>query len=377
MNDKAKKALVIGGGPAGLEAAIKIGQAGYNVVLVEKEAVLGGTLRQLYSSFPRWENPEELVDYKLQELEKLPSVKVMTETLVDSAQRKNDMFLVNVKHSDGSTEKIEVDSVVLATGFELFDATLYGEYGYGTYPNVLTSLEFEEKLREWDSGEDNTEPPKTVAFFKCVGSRDPSKGYPYCSKICCMYTAKQAGLVKDFFPDAKCYVFYMDYRAAGREYEEFVRDVIENKHVRYVRGRPAKVIPENGRLLIRAEDTLMGIPIEVTADMIVLAAAIVPSKGTIKLAEIFGANTDSYGFLQYDSKNPGKAGDKVFFAGACGFAVETLGAQYQGAAVAAEVIALFNQENLEAVETPEAQYQGADAATEVNARFRQANVGGK
>jgi heterodisulfide reductase subunit A len=377
MNNEAKKALVIGGGPAGLEAAIKIGQAGHNVVLVEKDAVLGGTLRKLYSSFPRWENPQELVDYKLQELEKLPSVKVMTQTLVDSAERQDDAFLVNVRGNNGGADPINVDAVVLATGFELFDATLYGEYGYETYPNVLTSLEFEEKLREWDSGKESTEPPKTVAFFKCVGSRDPSKGYPYCSKICCMYTAKQAGLVKDFFPDAKCYVFYMDYRAAGREYEEFVRDVIENKHVRYVRGRPAKVIPEGERLLIRAEDTLMGIPIEVTADMIVLATAIVPSKETRKLAKLFGANTDKYGFLQYDSRIPGKAGDRVFFAGACGFAVETLGAQYQGAAAAAEVIALFNQENLEAVETPEAQYNGADTAPEVDARFGQAHVGGK
>lgn len=343
MYDEGKTALVIGGGPAGLEAAIKIGQSGHNVVLVEKEAVLGGTLRQLYSSFPRWENPKDLIDYKLQILEQLPSVKVMTGTVVDSAERKNNVFLVTLRNNNGDTDQINADAVVLASGFELFDATVYGEYGYGTYSNVLTSLEFEEKLRGWGSGEDTTEPPKTVAFFKCVGSRDPSKGFPYCSKICCMYTAKQAGLVKDLFPDTKCYVFYMDYRAAGREYEEFVRNVIETKHVRYVRGRPAKVIPEEGRLLIRAEDTLMGIPVEVTADMIVLANAIVPSKGTVKLAEIFGATTDEYGFLQYDSKNPGKAGDRVFFAGACGFAVETLGAQCQGAAAAAEVTALFTQ----------------------------------
>jgi len=377
MNDGVKTALVIGGGPAGLEAAIKIGQAGHNVVLIEKEAVLGGTLRQLYSSFPRWENPQEMVDYKLHILDNLSSVKVMTGTLVDSAERKDDTFLVNLRSSNGGADQINVDAVVLATGFDLFDATIYGEYGYGTYPNVLNSLEFEEKLKKWGSGEDRSAPPKTVAFFKCVGSRDPSKGYPYCSKICCMYTAKQAGLVKDFFPDTKCYVFYMDYRAAGREYEEFVRNVIEKKHVRYVRGRPAKVVPENGRLLIRAEDTLMGIPIEVTADMVVLAAAIVPSKGTRELAQLFGANTDEYGFLQYDSKNPVKAGDKVFFAGACGFAVETLGAHYQGAAAAAEVTALFNQANLEAVETLGAPYKGAAAATEVNARFSQAHGGGK
>ena len=211
MNDEVKKALVIGGGPAGLEAAIKIGQSGHNVILIEKEAVLGGTLRQLYSSFPRWENPQELIDYKLQILEGLPSVNIMTSTVVDSAERKDDTFLVNLRGNNGGADQIEVDAVVLATGFELFDASLYGEYGYGTYPNVLTSLEFEEQLRKWNTGKDKAEPPKTVAFFKCVGSRDPSKGFPYCSKICCMYTAKQAGLVKDVFPDTKCFVFYILY----------------------------------------------------------------------------------------------------------------------------------------------------------------------
>jgi len=145
------------------------------------------------------------------------------------------------------------------------------------------------------------------------------------------------------YPAAKAYVFYMDYRAAGKDYEEFVRSVIETKHVRYVRGRPSKVLPENGRLIVRAEDTLMGIPIEVEVDMVVLAAAIVPRKDTKILAELFGAKTDQYGFLEQDKFNPVKAGDRVFFAGACGFAVETQGAQQQGGAAAAEVIALFNR----------------------------------
>lgn len=342
MSNRSKTALVIGGGPAGLEAAIKIGQAGYSVTLVEKEPVLGGTLRKLCSSFPRWENPQELIDFKVQQLEQLPVVRVMTDTVVNAAERRGDSFLVTLQGKEGSNQ-VDVDAVIIATGFELFDASIYGEYGYGTCPNVLNSLEFEEKLKEWAAAGDKPKALKTVAFFKCVGSRDRSKGYPYCSKICCMYTAKQAGLVKDLFPDSKCYVFYMDYRAAGKEYEEFVRSVIEQKHVRYVRGRPAKVIPEEGRLLIRAEDTLMGIPIEVTADMVVLANAIIPSSGTKEMAALFGVKTGKYGFLDSNSKSPLQAGDRVFFAGACGFAVESLGAQHQGAAAAAEVVALFNQ----------------------------------
>ncbi len=345
MMDKAETTLVVGGGLAGMEAALKIGQAGYKVILVEKQAVLGGVLGQLYSSFPRWEDPQALLNNKLQQIQQCPQIMVLTGMSITNARREDKIYIVDLQGmNQGDIRQIRVDAVVLATGFELFDASVYGEYGYGIYPNVVNSLEFEAKLKKWGSGQSEEIPPKSVAFFKCVGSRDRSKGKPYCSKICCMYTAKQAGIVKDMFPEAKAYVFYMDYRAAGKDYEEFTRSVIETKHVRYVRGRPSKVLPENGKLIVRAEDTLMGVPIEVEVDMIVLAAAIIPSAGTKELALMFGAVTDEYGFLEHEIFNPVKAGDRVFFAGACGFAVETQGAQYQGAAAAAEVIALFNRD---------------------------------
>lgn len=340
-----KTALVIGGGPAGLEAAIKIGQAGHKVILIERTGSLGGTLRKLYSSFPRWENPEDLVNYLTEQIRNSSLITTMTDTTVTAAKKSAQGYQVTLETNGGKSKEIKVGAVIIATGFELFDASAYGEYGYGIFDNIMNSLEFEALLKEWANNKEKISPPKTIAFFKCVGSRDRSKGLPYCSKICCMYTAKQAGLVKELFPQTKCYVFYMDYRAAGREYEEFVRSVIEQKHVRYVRGRPAKVMPEDGRLLIRAEDTLMGLPIEVTADMIVLAAAIIPSQGTREMASLFQTKIDQYGFIDYETNQPLKAGDKVFFAGACGFAVEILGAMEQGAAAAAEVLSLFNQEN--------------------------------
>jgi len=346
MSDISKTVLIVGGGTSGLEAAIRIGQAGYRVILIEKEPNLGGTLRQLYSSFPRWEDPQELLLYKIQQIQQLSQITTMTDTIVISAERQEKGFKVTLQKANGEME-VNVDAVILATGFDMMDASIYGEYGYGTYPHVYNSLEFESKLKEWGRNQSTDNPPKTVAFFKCVGSRDRSKGYPYCSKICCMYTAKQAGAVKDIFPDTKCYVFYMDYRAAGKEYEEFVRSVIENKHVRYVRGRPAKVLPDNGKLIIRVEDTLMGLPVEIAADIIVLAAAIVPRSQTRELAKLFGASVDKYGFLEHTANEPVRAGDRVFMAGGCGFAVEILGAQYQGAAAAADVIALFNQDGQE------------------------------
>jgi len=343
VDNKAKTALVIGGGLAGMETAIKVGQAGYNVFLVEKDADLGGVAGRLYSSFPKWENPQDLINYKKQQIVDLPNIKVLPNSNVKDAQGEGSQFEVKIESTAGEEQRVKVDAVVLATGFELFDCRVYGEYGYGIYPNVMNSLEFEDQLKVWGSGQDKQTAPKSVAFFKCVGSRDRSKGLPYCSKICCMYTAKQAGLVKDLFPDSKAYVFYMDYRAAGKDYEEFTRSVIETKHVRYVRGRPSKVLAENGRLIVRAEDTLMGVPIEVEVDAVVLAAAVVPRPVTQRLAQMFGARTDEYGFLEPLPFNPSKTADNVFFAGGCGFAVETQGAQYQGAAAAAEVLALFGK----------------------------------
>jgi heterodisulfide reductase subunit A len=347
MPVKTKQALVIGGGPAGMEAALRISQAGFHAVLVEKEPELGGTLRDLHSSFPRWEDPRGLIDHRVSLLTKSPRVSIRTQTLVAAGTRLDRGFRVLLEIlQDGNSEELDVDAVVLATGFELMDVSVYGEYGYGIYPGVMTSLEFEGQLKKWaqSTGAIAADAPCGVALVKCVGSRDRSKGNPYCSKICCMYTAKQAGLVKDLFPNTQVYVFYMDYRASGKEYEEFVRKVIEEKHVRYVRGRPAKVLPEDGRLLVRAEDTLMGIPVEVAVDTVVLASAIVPRPGTRHLAGMFGARTDEYGFIENEPHEPARSADRVFFAGGCGFAVEAAGALNQGAAAAAGVIALFNED---------------------------------
>lgn len=345
-NKSDKTVLVIGGGIAGMEAALQIGNSGYKVMLVEKDNKLGGTLNSLFSSFPRWDDPSKLVKMKSAELDKCGKVQIKTGTMPVSSTKQEKGYVVELKGTDGSSDKVMADAVVIATGFGLFDASAYGEYGYGAFDNVLNTLEFEGKLKEWSEDKSGSAvKPKTIAFIKCVGSRDRSKGYPYCSKICCMITAKQAGLVKDILPDAKCFVFYMDYRASGKEYEEFVRTVIEDKHVRYVRGRPAKILPEKGRMTLRVEDTLIGVPVEVRADMVVLASALEPSAGTKQVTEIFNLETDNYGFIEPVYGKPSKASDRIFIAGGCIYAVESIGALQQGASAAAEVLSMFSSEN--------------------------------
>jgi heterodisulfide reductase subunit A len=342
MSKQKATALIIGGGIAGLEAALQLGRGGYHVVLVDKAPAFGGHAAELYSSFPRWEDPKNLLKLKLDELITLPNVITMLNTEIIEIKRQSEEFIAHYLDKITQTKKlVPADVVILCTGFDLIDTSIYGEYGYGIYRNVVNSLEFEHMLHEY--GQDKTKIPENIAFIKCVGSRDRSKGFPYCSKICCMYTAKQAGMVKKLSHKTKCYVFYMDYRACGKEYEEFVRSVIEDDGVRYVRGRPSKVIRENDKLLIRFEDTLIGIPMETSVELIVLAGAVVPRRETSLLTKALGIKTDDYGFIEPMYGSAAKIEERIYFAGACGFAVESLGAAAQGAAAAAEVMALFNK----------------------------------
>jgi heterodisulfide reductase subunit A len=136
-----------------------------------------------------------------------------------------------------------------------------------------------------------------VVFIQCVGSRDPKNGVPYCSRVCCMYTAKQALLFKHKVPDGNAYVFYMDIRAAGKGYEEFVARAMEEERVLYIRGRVSRVIPDDRKLRVFGVDTLSGQPVEVAADLVVLATAMVPPRNG-ELARKLRAPTDAYGFFQ-------------------------------------------------------------------------------
>ncbi|MBC7325279.1 MAG: CoB--CoM heterodisulfide reductase iron-sulfur subunit A family protein, partial [Moorella sp. (in: Bacteria)] len=172
---------------------------------------------------------------------------------------------------------VQVGAVLLATGYDLFDwAGAYGEYGYGRYPDVITGLHFERMVNAaGPTGgkiirpSDVTE-PKTVVFIQCVGSRDEAKGKEYCSRVCCMYTAKHAHQVLEKIPGAQVFVFYIDVRCAGKEYEEFYLRTL-HEGAKYIRGRVSRIYPEDGKLIVKGADTLLGRPVEVKADLVVLA----------------------------------------------------------------------------------------------------------
>jgi heterodisulfide reductase subunit A len=226
---------------------------------------------------------------------------------------------------DMSDEVIELDAgaIVVATGFDTFDARQKPEFGYGHYPNVISGLEFERLASA--SGPTagkiqlNGTVPKEIVFVHCVGSRDKLGGEEYCSRICCMYTAKQAHLAHNKIAGAKVTVFHMDVRAFGKGFEEFY-DRVRAEGITYRRGNPSEIYKRGGKLVVRAEDTLLGKTVEVPADLVVLATGVQSRADADQMAEMLGLEFSEDGFFAelhpelrpVDTKQKG-----IFLAGTC------------------------------------------------------------
>jgi heterodisulfide reductase subunit A2 len=219
--------------------------------------------------------------------------------------------------------EIKVGTIIVATGYDLFDPALKPEYGYPLYENVITGLEFERLSNAAGptTGEISIggKKPKDVVFIQCVGSRDKTVGNEYCSRVCCMYTAKQAHLVREKLPKAKITVFYMDVRAFGKGFEEFY-DRVKQEGITYRRGNPSEVYRRGGRLVVRAEDTLKGELVEVETDLVVLATGIVPTQETADIISLFKLSQSPDHFLleAHPKLRPvDTASDGIFLAGCC------------------------------------------------------------
>jgi heterodisulfide reductase subunit A len=216
-----------------------------------------------------------------------------------------------------------VGAVIVATGFDPFDATHKPEFGYGRYGNVISGLEFERLASASGPTKGKIhlqgKVPKEIVFVHCVGSRDKLEGSEYCSRICCMYTAKQAHLAHDKIPGARITVFYMDVRAFGKGFEEFY-DRVRAEGVTYRRGNPSEIYRRGDKLIVRAEDTLLGRTVEVPADLVVLATGVQPRADAGGVAEMLGLELSEDGFFAeahpelrpVDTKRPG-----IYLAGAC------------------------------------------------------------
>ena len=218
--------------------------------------------------------------------------------------------------------ELHVGAIILSTGFDPFDAKKKPEFGYRVYPNILHGLELERLCSA--SGPTKGEiliqgkKPKEIVFIHCVGSRDKTVDNEYCSRVCCMSTAKQAHLLRDKIPEARITVLYMDVRAFGKGFEEFYERV-QKEEIIYRRGNPSEVFRKNGKLVVRGEDTLLGEPFELEADLVVLASGLVSRKEDVILKNMLGLENSSDKFY---AEAPGldpimTKVEGIFLAGCC------------------------------------------------------------
>jgi heterodisulfide reductase subunit A len=430
-----KKALVIGGGIAGIQAALDMAEGGQEVVLVEKEPSIGGHMAQLSETFPTMDCSQCILTPKMVEASLHDNITLLTYSEVEKIEGYIGNFTVQIKKKAKSVieehctecgecvEKCpikapsefemgmskrkvmyvpfpqavpnipvidrdncpkfikdkcgvcakvcgpkcidftqqdeiiteEVGAIVVATGYDLMSLSRFGEFGYGRIKDVIDGLSFERlasasgptggKIKRPSDGKE----PESVVFIQCSGSRDETKGVSYCSKICCMYTAKHTMLYKHKVHHGQSYVFYMDIRCGGKRYEEFARKAIEQEGAMYLRGRVSTVYERDGKIVVAGADTLSGNQVEIETDMVVLATAMVSREGAASFAQKVGIGYDKYGF--YSESHPklrpvetNTAG--VYLAGTCQGPMDIPDSVAQGSAAASKVLAMFSSDEL-------------------------------
>jgi heterodisulfide reductase subunit A len=433
-----RKALVIGGGIAGIQAALDIADGGVEVILVERSPSLGGHMAQLSETFPTLDCSQCILTPRMVEAASHPRIRLETYAEVERlegfvgnfkavirrkarcvdvarctgcgscwqkcpqkkipspfdeglgtrtaigipfAQAVPNKPVLDKAHCTrfktgkcGVCAKVcptgaidyeqedellteEVGAVVAATGFQVLGKEAFTAYADGDDPDVLTGLQFERlasasgptggEIRRPSDGRE----PRTVVFVQCAGSRDPARGRAYCSKICCMYTAKHAMLYRHKVHSGRAVVLCMDVRTPGKGYDEFYRRAVEQDGVAYVRSRAARIYRENGQFIVQAADTLNGGErLDIRADMIVLASAAVPQPDVKALAQKLGIGYDADGWLAeaHPKLRPVETNTAgIFLAGACQGPKDIPESVAQASAVAAKVLGLFSNRELQ------------------------------
>ncbi len=387
-----KRGMVIGGGIAGMQAALDVADAGYPVVLVEKSGRPGGHMAELSGLYLNFGAAADLVQRKIDVVLNHPNIQVLTEAEVVELGGYVGNFVAKVEQVSASTNigeaadspartldsvpyTFDIGAIVVATGYDLYGKEHLGEYGGGRYPDVIDGLQFEEMLRPTGptGGQirrlSDGKVPKQVVWVQCAGSRDPELHMPYCSKVCCMYVAKQAMLYKQQVPDGQATVFYIDIRTQGKGYEEFAQRAMEEYDVLYIRGKASKVFQEptasgsgpNGHVNVWGVDTLTGLPVEVEADLVVLATAITPRADAQQLGQRLRVSTDEHGFFSevHPKLRPMESATAgIFLAGAAQFPKDLPETVAQASGAAAKVLNLFAQRKM--VQEPTIAYVEAE-----------------
>jgi heterodisulfide reductase subunit A len=318
----ANRVLVLGGGVAGMKAAVALNNLGIASVLVEKEAELGGKVKNYDKIFPFFHSGKEVVAELEDQVKKASLIEVRYGADISRITGEAPDFRVKL---DGNGKEISASAIIVATGYEPFDASLQEEYGYSVYRNVITATELEHLLDPAGSTGGELRRPsdgkiaRTVAIVFCVGSRSEKLNHNYCSRICCSYSTKQAIEIKQKYPDASVTCFYIDIRTYGRGFEEMYRQAQE-MGVIYIRGRVAEcgVLPD-GNITIRAENTFLGKPIQGQFDLVSLSHGMTPCLDASRLAGMLNIKLSDDGFFECRDTDlyPNDAtGPGVFLAGA-------------------------------------------------------------
>ncbi len=432
-----KRALVIGGGIAGIQTALDIADAGFPVDIVETKPTIGGKMTQIDKTFPTLDCAACILTPKMVDAAQNENIRIFSYSEVEAVkgfvgnftatirrkaryvkedvctgcglctekcpQKKvpNEFNLgldtrraiyipfaqavpkvatidadyctmlktgkcgicskvctagaIDYKQQDTFVEE-QYGAIVVATGFNPIKLDKYDEYAYSQSPDVVTSLEFERLMNAAGPTagtllrpSDRTH-PHTLVFVQCVGSRcDDSRGKSYCSKICCMYTAKHAMLCREKYPDTEVYVFYIDVRTPGKNFDEFYRRAVEEYGVHYIKGQVGKVTPENGKLKVQAADLLSNEQIHIDADMVILATAIEPDKSARPLATMLTASMDTNDFFTeaHPKLRPVESPTAgIFLSGACQGPKDIPETVAQASAAAAKAIGLLVKDKL-------------------------------
>jgi heterodisulfide reductase subunit A len=292
--------LVVGGGPAGLEAARNIADLGYKAILVEKRDRLGGMPDAAsYAALTDFRDASEAMAEMAAAVQPNDNVDVRLSSTVTAASGSAGKFEVEIQNGQAK-DKVQVGAVIVATGFQHFDpGRETQQYGYYEFDDVITLVDLEKMLKAHNVVRpSNGKPPERLCFIQCVGSRDRQIGNEYCSKVCCGIASKEAIEVRQQLPNCKVFIFYIDMRMYGYWENEIYWPAQEKHKVNYVKGIATEIVKKGGRLLVRGEDTTMGRPMEVPMDIVVLSVGMEPSEGTREMARVFGLSQNKYHFIE-------------------------------------------------------------------------------